>query len=105
MPLTKDERVDIILLAGSGTIRHEARIFNVTHRIQITHDTVAKPIMNFKDSLAYASKSGRIKTATDEGTSTQVPAAMGIGPTKGSQRLSGEMGISQSSAMNNLRAN
>ncbi|GBN73110.1 hypothetical protein AVEN_129247-1 [Araneus ventricosus] len=65
MQLTKDESVDIILLAGSGTNRHEARIFNVTHRIQITHDTAAKLIMNFKDSVADASRSVRIKTATD----------------------------------------
>lgn len=107
MPLTKEERIDIILLAGSGTTRYVARTFNATHRTQITHDTVAKLIKKFKrtGSVADASRSGRPKTATDEGTSTQVLAAMARSPTKGTRRLSAQMGISQSSVMRILRAN
>ena len=44
MPLTKEERTDIILLVGSDTTRHVACTFNETHKTQITHDTVAKLI-------------------------------------------------------------
>ena len=32
----KEERIDIILLVGSGTTRHVARTHNETHRTQIT---------------------------------------------------------------------
>ncbi|GBO10468.1 hypothetical protein AVEN_223721-1 [Araneus ventricosus] len=74
MPLTKEERINIILLTGSGSTRHIANTFDATHRTKITHDTVAKPFTKFKRtvSVADASRSGRPKTATDEVTSTQV---------------------------------
>ena len=44
-------------------------------------------------------RSGRPKTATDEGTSTMVLEAMVKSPKKGTRRLSAEIGISQSSVM------
>ncbi|GBN94989.1 hypothetical protein AVEN_60168-1 [Araneus ventricosus] len=63
--------------------------------------------MKFKraSSVADANRSARPKTATDEGESTQVLAAMARSPTKGTGRLSAQMRISQSSAMSNMRAN
>ncbi|GBL83550.1 hypothetical protein AVEN_196388-1 [Araneus ventricosus] len=97
----------IILLDGSGTIGHVARTFNAAHRTQITHDTMAKLIMKFErtGTFADASRRGRPKTATDEARSTQVTAAMARSPTKGTRRLSEQMGIGQSSVMRNLQAN
>ncbi|GBM99177.1 hypothetical protein AVEN_122514-1 [Araneus ventricosus] len=47
--------------------------------------------------VADASRSGRRKTAANEGTSTQVLAAVDSSPKKGTRRLSAQMGISQSS--------
>ncbi|GBM35945.1 hypothetical protein AVEN_31398-1 [Araneus ventricosus] len=72
MPRTKEERIDTTLLAGSDTTLHVARTFNTTYRTQITRDTVAKLIMKFKrsGSVADASRSGRPKTAVDEGRTT-----------------------------------
>ncbi|GBM03374.1 hypothetical protein AVEN_256916-1 [Araneus ventricosus] len=49
--------------------------------------------------ISDAIRSGRLKIATDEGTSTQVLAAMARSPTKGTQHLSAQMRISQSSVM------
>ncbi|GBM10108.1 hypothetical protein AVEN_92928-1 [Araneus ventricosus] len=58
--------------------------------------------MKFKISgfVAYASRYGRTKTAT----STQVLAGMVRSPTKGSRRLSAQMGISRRSVKCNLQA-
>ena len=43
MPLSKEERIEIILLSGTGSCRKVAAEFNERHRgSQITHDTVAK---------------------------------------------------------------
>ncbi|GBM95753.1 hypothetical protein AVEN_187619-1 [Araneus ventricosus] len=101
-PLTKEERIDVI-----GTTRHVVRTFNATHRLQITHDTVAKLTMKFKGtgSIAYASRYGTPTTTTDEGASTLVLAAMTKRQTEWTRRLSAQTGNSQSSAMYNLRAN
>ncbi|GBN95056.1 hypothetical protein AVEN_248465-1 [Araneus ventricosus] len=78
MPFTKDERIYIILLAGSGATHHVALTFDATHRKLIIRENVAKFMMQFKrtGSVANASRSGKPKTGTDEGTSTQVLAAM-----------------------------
>ncbi|GBN83020.1 hypothetical protein AVEN_220516-1 [Araneus ventricosus] len=60
---------------------------------------MAKLIMEFKriGSVIDASSSGIPKTATDKGTSEQVPAAMARSPTKESRLLSSQMAINQSS--------
>ncbi|GBL90228.1 hypothetical protein AVEN_130343-1 [Araneus ventricosus] len=66
MPLTKEERIDIILLAWGGTTHHVAPTFNATHRMQITHNT-AKTYQGIQraDSVAGASRSGKPKKTTD----------------------------------------
>lgn len=78
MQLTKEERIDIMLLAGSGTTRHLTRNFNATQRIQITHDIVAKLIQKLKrtGSVDDSSRSGKAKPETYEEASTQMLAAM-----------------------------
>lgn len=67
MPVTKKERIDIILFTGSSTTPNVTRTFNGTHRKQVTDDTVAKLIMKFKGTyfIADASRYWRPKTATD----------------------------------------
>ncbi|GBM13346.1 hypothetical protein AVEN_159767-1 [Araneus ventricosus] len=72
MPITKEERIDINLLAGSGTTRRVARTLMQRKEKQITYDTVAKLIMKFEmtGSVSDASKFGRIKTATYEGANS-----------------------------------
>ena len=102
-----EEQIDIILSVGSGTTCHVACKFNETHRMQITHDTMAKLIQKFKrtGSVDDKARSGREKTATDEGTSTMVLAVMVMSSKKGTQRLSAEIGISQSSVMHILHTN
>ncbi|GBM95389.1 hypothetical protein AVEN_222273-1 [Araneus ventricosus] len=91
MPLIKEERIYIILLAGSGITRDVACIFNAMHRDQVSHNTVAKLDMKFKrtGSVTDASKQvWKVKEAIDEGTSTQVLVAMTRSPKNGIRRLS-----------------
>ncbi|GBL76609.1 hypothetical protein AVEN_53329-1 [Araneus ventricosus] len=70
-------------------------------------DNPSHPVVKFNMtcSVADASRSGRPKTAKNEGKSTQLLAAMARSLTKGTRRLSAQMGISQSSVMRNLLAN
>ncbi|GBM57494.1 hypothetical protein AVEN_231201-1 [Araneus ventricosus] len=90
MPLTKEERVYMILLTGSGTTHHAALTFNATHRKQIFHDTLSKAVIKFNrtGSVTYESRYGRPKTGTDEGTTIQVLATMARSPKKRTRRLS-----------------
>ncbi|GBM14732.1 hypothetical protein AVEN_72005-1 [Araneus ventricosus] len=69
MPITKEEWIYIILLAESCTIRHVALTLNATLRKQIVDDTMTELFKKVKrtGSDAGASRSGRPKTATDEG--------------------------------------
>ena len=48
MRLTKEQRIEIILMAGSGSSLMVALNFNRKHGTNITHDTVAKLISKFK---------------------------------------------------------
>ena len=48
MHLTKEQRIEIILMAGSGSSRMVALNFNRKHGTNITHDTVAKLISKLK---------------------------------------------------------
>ena len=48
MRLTKKQRIEIILMAGSGSSRMVALNFNKKHGRNITHDNVAKLISKLK---------------------------------------------------------
>lgn len=78
MPLTQEVMIDITLLTGSGPTRHITCTFNTSHRTQIIYDTVVKGIKKFKrtGSVADATRSGTLKTETDDDTSTQAIAGM-----------------------------
>ncbi|GBN35608.1 hypothetical protein AVEN_174297-1 [Araneus ventricosus] len=102
MQLAKEEQINIILLAGSSSTRHVERTFTSTHKEQITHNTtVVKLIIKFEriGFVKDTSRSGRSGTATVEGATAQVSSVMARSPTKGTRRLSAQMGIGQNSAM------
>jgi len=99
MPLSKEERIEIILMAGSGSCRKVAIDFNRKHGKHITHDTVAKVIETFRKTCSVADqpRSGRPRTSTDVGTTDVVLAAFARSPQKSIRRLSAESGVSSSS--------
>ena len=77
MRLTKEQRIEIILMAGSGSSRMVALNFNRKHGTNITHDTVAKLISKFKKTgnVADQPRSGPRRTATDEDTTATILTA------------------------------
>ncbi|MCI4382629.1 hypothetical protein PGIGA_G00017000, partial [Pangasianodon gigas] len=54
MPLTKEERIEIILMAGSGSCCKVAMDFTRKHGKHITHNSVAKLINKFKNTESVA---------------------------------------------------
>ncbi|MCJ8735946.1 hypothetical protein PDJAM_G00253390 [Pangasius djambal] len=79
MPLTKEERIEIILMPGSGSCRKVVMDFNRKHGQHITHDTVAKLINKSKKtgSAADQRRSREPRTSTDDGTSDMVLTVAG----------------------------
>ena len=107
MRLSREERIEVILMAGSGSSRKVAMEFNRKHGKNIIHDTVAKLIRKFQKtgSVADQQKNGRRRTATDEGTTDRIPAALTRSPRKSTRRLAAESGVSRSSIRRILKAN
>ena len=107
MRLTKEQRIEIILMAGSGSSRMVALNFNRKHGTNITHDTVAKLISKFKKTgnVADQPRSGPRRTATDENTTVTILTALVQSPRKSTRRLSAESGVSRSSIRRILKAN
>ena len=58
MPLSLEERIETILLSGSGSCRRVAAEFDERHcgGTQITHDAVAKLIKKFKETESVEDK-------------------------------------------------
>ena len=106
MRLTKEQRIEIILMAGSGSSRMVALNFNRKHGTNITHDTVAKLISKFKKTgnVADQPRSGLRRTATDENTTATILTALVQSPRKSTRRLSAESGVSRSSIRRILKA-
>lgn len=90
MSPTKEECIDIILLAGSCSIRQITSTFIAEPRTEIIRDAETKLIEKFKSTrfATAARRFGKPKMETDEDTSTQVPAAMARSTTEGDWRLS-----------------
>ncbi|GBM32902.1 hypothetical protein AVEN_13277-1 [Araneus ventricosus] len=107
MPLTKGERIDIILLLGAGTTRSYSAHFKFNSQNADNPRQGGKTDMKFKKtgSVADASRSEIPKAGTDEDMSTQVPAAIARSPTKGTRPLSTQTGISQNSIVRILGDN
>lgn len=99
--LTKEQRIKVILLVGRGTTCHITCNCNAMHRMQITHDTVAKFRKKFKRTCSFvdASISWRPTMARDKDTSTQLREVRARSPTEEPRRFSAQMGISQRCAM------
>ena len=74
----KEQQIEIILMAGSGSSRMVALNFNRKHGTNITHDTVAKLISKFKKTgnVADQPRSGPRCTATDEDTTVTILTAL-----------------------------
>ncbi|GBM81150.1 hypothetical protein AVEN_226970-1 [Araneus ventricosus] len=72
--------------------------FSIIKKIQLVKDEKDRFIRD-------ANTSGRPKTATDEGTSTQMLEAMSRSPSKEARRVSAQMRISESNVERILRTN
>lgn len=53
----KRERINITLFAGSWTIHRVTVTFKVTHRMQVTHEKLAKVIKEFKRTVSVVDAS------------------------------------------------
>ncbi|CAM1324679.1 Uncharacterised protein r2_g3343 [Pycnogonum litorale] len=107
MRLTTEQRIEIILMAGSGSSRMVARNFNRKHETSITHDIVAKLICKFQKTgnVADQPRSGPTRRATDEDSTVRILAAVTRSPRKSTRRLSAESGVSRSSIRRILKTN
>ena len=97
MCLNNEQRIEIILLAGSGRGHMVANAFHIKHGTKTTHDTVAKLIGKLKKTgiVTYQARCGRRRSANDDGTATKILAAPIRSPTRSARRLSAESGINK----------
>lgn len=74
--LTKQECIDVILLAGTVSTRQVAATFNPTHQTMVAYDTVAMLIKKFKTmgSIEDQPRYGPPRTITNKETLTMVLA-------------------------------
>src|SRR6185437_13032730 len=90
MPLTDEERIEIVLIVGDGykTIREACEIFAERHPGRTVHySTVSRLVQRFKDtgSIKDSKRSGRPKSATGEDNQINTLAVFRRSPIK-SQR-------------------
>ena len=108
MSLTKDERVEVILLSGreGWSYRRIAEHFNACHpgRAAISHRTVGKLIQKFKDTGSVFDKlrSGR-PSVCDEVKETVI-AKVTASPKKSTRQTSMELGVPRSTVQKILKA-
>uniref|UniRef100_A0A3Q3KZL0 DUF4817 domain-containing protein n=1 Tax=Mastacembelus armatus TaxID=205130 RepID=A0A3Q3KZL0_9TELE len=99
--LTRDERIEIVLISGERSNRVIAADFNARHptRPPISHATVSKLLAKFREtgSVLDLPKCGRMKTVTNEQTSVAVLASFSKSPQRSTRRMSLESGISRTS--------
>lgn len=101
MPLTIEERIEVILLVGNRSTREAADLFNQNHpeREPISFSCVAKLLNKFKDTGSVHDKPrcGPPRRVSDEETSVAVLGAFRKSPTKSIRRLSSETNLPKSS--------
>ena len=101
MPLTKADRIEIVKIWGGRSARAVARDFNERHpqHAPVSHVAVAQLLRKFEETgtVEDRRRSGRPRTATDEGTATAVLASFVKSPQRSTRRLSGECHVSQTS--------
>uniref|UniRef100_A0AAZ1X2A6 DUF4817 domain-containing protein n=1 Tax=Oreochromis aureus TaxID=47969 RepID=A0AAZ1X2A6_OREAU len=99
--LTREERIEIVLISGERSNRVIAADFNARHptRPPISHATVSKLLATFREtgSVLDLPKCGRKKTVTNEETSVAVLASFSKSPQRSTRRMSLESGISRTS--------
>ncbi|KAG2466422.1 MTX3 protein, partial [Polypterus senegalus] len=99
--LTREERIEIVLMSGELSNRVIAADFNARHptRPPISHATVSKLLAKFREtgSVLDLPKCGRMKTVTNEETSVAVLASFSKSPQRSTRRMSLESGISRTS--------
>uniref|UniRef100_A0AAZ1XUQ9 DUF4817 domain-containing protein n=1 Tax=Oreochromis aureus TaxID=47969 RepID=A0AAZ1XUQ9_OREAU len=97
--LTREERIEIVLISGERSNRVIAADFNARHptRPPIPHATVSKLLAKFREtgSVLDLPKCGRKKTVTNEETSVAVLASFSKSPQRSTRRMSLESGISR----------
>ncbi|KAL6479869.1 hypothetical protein MHYP_G00109020 [Metynnis hypsauchen] len=99
--LTREERIEIVLMSGERSKQVIAADFNARHptRPPISHATVSKLLAKFHEtgSVLDLPKCGRMKTVTNEETSVAVLASFSKSPQRSTRRMSLESGISRTS--------
>ncbi|KAL1266795.1 hypothetical protein QQF64_002470 [Cirrhinus molitorella] len=97
--LTREERIEIVLISGERSNRVIAADFNARHpmRPPISHATVSKLLAKFREtgSVLDLPKCGRMKTVTNEETSVAVLASFSKSPQRSTRRMSLESDISR----------
>ncbi|KAM4023522.1 uncharacterized protein ACNLHF_028189 [Anomaloglossus baeobatrachus] len=99
--LTREERIEIVLMSGECSTWVIAADFNARHptRPPISHVTVSKRFAKFREtgSVLDLPKCARKKTVTNEETSVAVLASFSKSPQRSTRRMSLECGISRTS--------
>lgn len=95
MHLNKEQQIEIILMAKSGSSCMVAIKLNRKHGMNIIHDTVTKLIRKIQKNRSVTDqlRCGRRHTITDEGTTATILSALTQSPTKSTQQLSAESNI------------
>ena len=86
MPLTIEERIEVILLVENRSTREAADLFNQNHpeREPVSFSCIAKLLNKFKDTGSVPGKPrcGPLRRVSDEETSVAVLGAFSKSPTK-----------------------
>ena len=107
MPLTTEQRVEIILLSGrdGATNKNVAEQFNRNHPHEnVSHTSVGRLINKFREtgSVLDKKRSGCLGLSAE--TRAQVLEKIASSPGKSMRRAAGEMGVPRSTILNILKA-
>lgn len=109
MGLTREQKIEVILISGERSYRTIAADYNRRHpdREPVSHSTVAHVITKFREtgSVHDRARSGRPRTATKEDTATAVVASFVKSPKRSTRRVALACGISQTSVVRILHTN
>lgn len=110
MPLSKDERIELVLIVGDGYVssREAADIFKQRHPDRsVDQKTICRLMNKFKETgnVADASRSGRPRSSTDEEKSILTLAVFERSPIKSQGKAAAEVGISRRSVGRILKEN
>jgi transposase len=105
--LTKDERVELILLSGreGWSYRRIAEHFNACHpgRAAVSHSTVGKLVQKFKDTGSVLDKPRCGQPSVSDEVKGTVRAKVIASPKKSTRRTSMELGVPRSTVQKILK--